>query len=117
MTPPCAGAHPERRFVRKIQAKSTNTVALRFRADAPSAPTKSIAYVTPTRIKCRRWVKVLRFNRECQASHTGSRPDSCGCRPARRSRTGTNPYGIEDSLSAAAVGVIDELVEPHAGVW
>ncbi len=24
--------------------------------------------------------------------------------------------GIEDSLSAAAVGVIDELVEPHAGV-
>jgi len=25
--------------------------------------------------------------------------------------------GIEDSLSAAAVGVVDELVEPHAGVW
>ena len=25
--------------------------------------------------------------------------------------------GIEDGLSAAAVWVIDELVEPHAGVW
>ena len=25
--------------------------------------------------------------------------------------------GIEDGLSAAAVGVIDELIEPHAGVW
>ena len=25
--------------------------------------------------------------------------------------------GIEDGLSAAAVGVVDELVEPHAGVW
>ena len=25
--------------------------------------------------------------------------------------------GIEDSLSAAAVGVVDELVEPHTGVW
>src|SRR5580693_1663478 len=70
MTPPCAGAHPERRFVRKIQAKSTNTVALRFGADRPSAPTKSIAYVTHTRIKCRRWVRdnggfKLRFVGNC----------------------------------------------------
>ena len=32
-------------------------MALRFGADAPSAPTKSIAYVTRTRMKCRRSVR------------------------------------------------------------
>ncbi len=33
-------------------------MALRFRASAPSTPTKSIAYVACLRAKCRRWVKL-----------------------------------------------------------
>ena len=41
----------------KFKRNPLNTVALRFGADAPSAPTKSIAYVTRTRMKCRRSVK------------------------------------------------------------
>src|SRR5215831_1935282 len=55
MTPPYAGTHTESRFAREIQQESSNNVALHFRASAPSAPTKSIAYVTRPRTKCRRW--------------------------------------------------------------
>src|SRR5215831_16786965 len=58
MTPPYAGTHTESRFAREIQQESSNNVALHFRASAPSAPTKSIAYVTRPRTKCRRWVKM-----------------------------------------------------------
>src|SRR5262249_58363951 len=57
MTPPYAGTHTESRFAREIQQESSNNVALHFRASAPSAPTKSIAYVTRPRTKCRRWVR------------------------------------------------------------
>src|SRR5215831_11194947 len=59
MTPPYAGTHTESRFAREIQQESSNNVALHFRASAPSAPTKSIAYVTRPRTKCRRWVKLM----------------------------------------------------------
>src|ERR1700758_4263884 len=55
---PHAGTHTEPRFVRKIQQKSHRNVALRFRTSAPSAPAKSIVYVTRPRAKCRRWVTV-----------------------------------------------------------
>src|ERR1700757_5000823 len=55
---PHAGTHTEPRFVRKIQQKSHRNVALRFRTSAPSAPAKSIAYVTRPRAKCRRWAKL-----------------------------------------------------------
>src|SRR5262245_48580383 len=54
MAPPHAGAHTESRFVRKILS---NDAALHFRASAPSASAKSIAYVTCPRTKCRRWVR------------------------------------------------------------
>src|ERR1700745_2391315 len=54
---PHAGTHTEPRFVRKIQQKSHRNVALRCRTGAPSAPAKSIVYVTRPRAKCRRWVK------------------------------------------------------------
>src|ERR1700751_2874201 len=51
------GTHTEHRVVRKIQQKSHRHAALRFRTSAPSAPAKSIVYVTRPRAKCRRWVK------------------------------------------------------------
>src|SRR5262249_34215091 len=70
MTPPYAGTHTESRFVREIQQESSNNVALHFRASAPSAPTKSIAYVTRPRTKCRRWVKQHRARRR----ELGARP-------------------------------------------
>src|ERR1700751_4242261 len=50
------GTHTEHRVVRKIQQKSHRHAALRFRTSAPSAPAKSIVYVTRPRAKCRRWV-------------------------------------------------------------
>src|SRR6266567_4642394 len=56
MAAPHAGTHTEPRFVRRIQHKSAGDVALHFRACAPSAPTKSMAYVTHPRTNCRRSV-------------------------------------------------------------
>src|ERR1700758_2695250 len=63
---PHAGTHTEPRFVRKIQQQSHRNVALRFRTGAPSAPAKSIVYVTRPRAKCRRWAKL----------HDAHRPES-----------------------------------------
>src|SRR5262249_46996454 len=51
----CWYAHRVAIRPREIQQESSNNVALHFRASAPSAPTKSIAYVTRPRTKCRRW--------------------------------------------------------------
>src|SRR6516165_3530950 len=58
MTPPHTGAHMKSRFVRNIQAKSNQNVALHFSASDPSASAKSMGYVTHQGSNCRRWVRI-----------------------------------------------------------
>src|ERR1700751_2853623 len=75
---PHAGTHTEPRFVRKIQQKSHRNVALRFRTSAPSAPAKSIVYVTRPRAKCRRWVMVgIIGGRRLRPCPIGGNGDRC----------------------------------------
>jgi hypothetical protein len=49
----------ESRFVRIIQAKSNQNVALHFSASNPSTSAKSMGYFMRPGPNCRRWVKVV----------------------------------------------------------
>src|SRR6266481_1171612 len=81
MAAPHAGTHTEPRFVRRIQHKSASDVALHFRACAPSAPTKSMAYVTHPRTNCRRSVK-SGVKKSGEKRHENALQTSRGCGPA-----------------------------------
>src|SRR6516225_1825214 len=85
MAPPHAGAHMKSRFVRNIQAKSNQNVALHFSASDPSASAKSMGYVTHQGSNCRRWVKgdTCRRRRGADAGRLDDRPPSIGFGPLK----------------------------------
>src|SRR5215831_6234082 len=110
MTPPYAGTHTESRFAREIQQESSNNVALHFRASAPSAPTKSIAYVTRPRTKCRRWVKRSAYpfchgerNEVGRSQIPIARTRASNAAPKARSLSRTRYFGTQSHGNASVI--------------